>query len=120
MFNKALLFNDRAIADQILKTRAPRDMKQLGREVKGFSEHVWNVNREHIILQGNKYKFSQHPPLHAALLATRGTTLVESSPHDSIWGIGLRDDDPRALNRSTWKGLNLLGKTLTQLRDGWN
>ena len=117
MYHKALLFGDHVIAELILKTRSSRDMKQLGREVKGFNDHVWNMNRENIVFQGNVYKFSKHPNLKSALLDTRGTTLVECSPYDTIWGIGLRDDDPRIKNRATWKGLNLLGKTLTRLRD---
>ncbi len=85
--------------------------------MKGFSDHIWNMNRENIVFQGNVYKFSQYPHLKSALLDTRGTTLVECSPYDTIWGVGLRDDDPRIKNRATWKGLNLLGKTLTRLRD---
>jgi ribA/ribD-fused uncharacterized protein len=117
MYNKALLFGDVTCAELILKTRLPRDMKQLGRKVKNFNEHVWKMNRENIVLQGNRYKFDQHPALMKQLLDTRGLTLVEASPHDTIWGIGLRDDDPRAQQRATWNGSNLLGHALTQLRD---
>lgn len=117
MYHKALLFGDTTVASQILNTRLPRDIKELGRQVKGFDERVWTSNRENIVYHGNRYKFLQHPLLLAALKKTRGTTLVEASPHDTIWGIGLRDTDPRAQSRTTWKGLNLLGKTLTRLRD---
>ncbi len=66
---------------------------------------------------GNRAKFTQNAALRDQLLATRGTTLVEASPYDKIWGIGLDAKDPRALDASQWKGLNLLGKILTELRE---
>lgn len=117
MHGKALLFADAEIAAQILEAGHPRQHKALGRKVKNFDDHVWKKQREAIVLAGNRAKFTQNEDLRAQLLATKGTTLVEASPYDRIWGIGLGAKDPRAQDPKTWRGQNLLGKILTQLRD---
>lgn len=117
MHGKAILFGDREIAAEIIAATHPKQHKALGRKVKSFDDKVWKANREQIVLAGNRLKFTQNADLKAALLATRGTTLVEASPYDRIWGIGLGAKDPRAQNEATWKGQNLLGKILTKLRD---
>ena len=51
------------------------------------------------------------------LLATGKRIIVEAAPTDRIWGIGLAEDDRRALDRSEWRGQNLLGFALTRVRD---
>lgn len=117
MFQKAILFNDYETAEKILDTRNVRTQKELGRQVKGFDNGLWTVNCRRIVYEANKYKFSQNRQLLDELLATRGTTLVEASPYDTIWGIGLTKDDERATDRSKWKGKNWLGHILTLLRD---
>lgn len=117
MHGKALLFGDADVAAQILAADHPRQHKALGRKVKPFDAAVWNREREGIVLAGNRAKFTQNPALLELLLATRGTTLVEASPYDKIWGIGLSAGDPRAQDPAQWRGQNLLGKVLTQLRD---
>ncbi len=66
---------------------------------------------------GCREKFRQNPPLAAALLATGDTILVEASPYDRIWGVGLKWNDPRILDQSLWLGTNLLGKALMKVRD---
>ena len=43
--------------------------------------------------------------------------MVESNPFDRIWGIGLAASDPRAQEKNTWLGQNLLGKVLDEIRD---
>ena len=117
MHGKAMLFDDADVAAQILATEDPKQHKALGRKVKGFDDKRWRDAREAIVKAGNRAKFTQNPVLLAQLLATRGTTLVEASPYDRIWGIGLAASDPRAQDRATWRGQNLLGKILTELRD---
>ena len=117
MHGKAVLFGDAEVAAQILAAAHPRQHKALGRKVRGFDDHVWKQERERIVLAGNRAKFTQDAELKALLLATKGTTLVEASPYDRIWGIGLAASDPRAQDPKTWRGQNLLGKLLTQLRD---
>jgi ribA/ribD-fused uncharacterized protein len=85
--------------------------------VRGFDDRRWKAAREGIVYAGNHAKFTQHPALHAALLATAGTRLVEASPMDRIWGIGMASSNPAAIDPSKWRGLNLLGAILTRLRD---
>ncbi|HVV84202.1 MAG TPA: NADAR family protein [Kofleriaceae bacterium] len=117
MHGKARLFGDAEVAAQILATPDPRTQKALGRKVRSFDEHRWRKAREEIVYAGNRAKFTQHADLLAELLATAGTELVEASPMDTIWGIGLSSSNPRALDRATWRGQNLLGRILTRLRD---
>ena len=117
MHGKALLFDDAATAEKILAANHPRQHKALGRKVTPFDDTIWRREREAIVLAGSRAKFTQNADLRAALLATAGTTLVEASPYDRIWGIGLGAKDPRAQDPSQWRGQNLLGQILTRLRD---
>ncbi len=117
MLGKARLFGDDEVAAQILAADHPRQHKALGRKVRGFDDAVWRASREAIVMAGRRAKFTQDDDLRAALLATAGTTLVEASPYDRIWGIGLAASDPRAQDPARWRGQNLLGQILTRLRD---
>lgn len=117
MWRKAMLFGDQLAAAQIVATTDPARHKFIGRLVEGFQEGRWVSERLGIVYTGNEAKFTQSDELYAKLVSTAGTELVEASPADTIWGIGLREGDPRALDRKTWRGQNLLGRTLTQLRD---
>src|SRR5262245_20959975 len=95
MHGKAMLFGDTATAADVLAADHPRTQKALGRKVKPFDNVVWERERVTIVKAGNRAKFTQNPELLATLLATKGTTLVEASPFDKIWGIGLGANDPR-------------------------
>lgn len=117
MYGKAVLFGDEAVAASILASAAPRAHKALGRQVRGFEEQRWRQERERIVYEGNHAKFTQNAHLLQALLATAGTELVEASPTDVIWGVGLTEDDPRIQDPAQWRGQNLLGKVLTRLRE---
>lgn len=117
MYGKAKLFGDEEIAARILEARTPKEHKALGRAVRGFEGAVWERERERIVYEGNRAKFTQNAGLLAALEATAGTELVEASPLDRIWGVGLSADNPRIQDPSQWRGLNLLGKVLTRLRE---
>jgi ribA/ribD-fused uncharacterized protein len=125
MAQKALLFNDDAAYSKIMAERDPRQQKKLGRTIQNFDKATWDQHRYTIVLVGNIAKFSQDADLKQILMETDLTTLVEASPLDDIWGIGLgektRDGDPvpEVYDRSQWKGLNLLGQVLTQVREGF-
>jgi ribA/ribD-fused uncharacterized protein len=117
MHGKAVLFGDADVAVQILAADHPRTHKALGRKVRGFDDAIWRRERERIVLDGNRAKFTQNAALKDVLFATRGTLLVEASPYDRIWGIGLAATSPDAKDPAKWRGQNLLGKILTRLRD---
>ncbi|XP_054764016.1 N-glycosidase YbiA-like [Lytechinus pictus] len=117
MHQKAVLFGDHEIAEQILVATKPMAMKALGRKVRNFDEEVWKQHRRQIVKKGNLAKFSQNLDILAKLLETRGTTLVEASPRDRIWGIGMGKDNPNAKNKNKWRGQNLLGYILTEVRE---
>lgn len=117
MHGKAVLFGDDEIAAAILAADHPKQHKALGRKVKNFDDAIWKAKREQIVVAGSRAKFTQNEALKQLLLETRGTELVEASPYDRIWGIGLAATDPKALDPKTWRGQNLLGKILTKLRD---
>lgn len=116
MFRKAQLFGDERAEDAILETPDPRSVKMLGRLVKGFNKAEWDSCAKPLIYDGLCCKFAQNRDILAQLLKTYPTTLVEASPHDTIWGIGLSEDDPRALDPAQWLGTNWLGEVLTDLR----
>ena len=116
MAQKAKLFHDDEIFDQILKVKHPNEAKQLGRKVQNYDEQVWKEKRFNIVLQANLAKFSQHPELRDFLIATHDHILVEASPVDAIWGVGMAQDHLDIQNPTKWKGLNLLGFALMQVR----
>ena len=117
MVQKARLFNDEEAADKALAARTPQGAKAAGRGVRGFSEVEWAAARCRIVVAGNMAKFSQHDDLRRYLLSTGNRVLVEASPLDRVWGIGLAADDARAKSPSRWRGLNLLGFALMEVRD---
>ena len=117
MAEKALLFGDLQTRDKILQSRHPKNSKNLGKSVLGFSEELWVEKRFNIVKKGNLAKFSQNNDLKLFLLQTQDSILVEASPTDNIWGIGLAAEDADAENPTRWKGLNLLGFALMEVRD---
>jgi len=117
MAEKALLFGDAMIYNKIMAQVSPRKQKALGRKVRGFNESTWKKMRERIVFQASYAKFSQNPELLRKLMATGDKTLVEASPTDRVWGVGMRASDPGIHNPKNWRGLNLLGKALTATRE---
>ena len=116
MYAKARLFGDRDAAERILASKGPEEHQAIGRMVEGFDETIWVLFREGIAFAGNYARFSQDSAARELLFKTNGTTLVEVSPYDRVWGIGLAADDPRSCDRARWLGLNLLGEALTRVR----
>jgi ribA/ribD-fused uncharacterized protein len=116
MAEKARLFGDIETCQKILSTTSPEEVKKLGRLITGFDETKWALNRANIVLKGNTAKFLQNNSLREYLMTTGEQILVEASPYDPIWGIGLAEDDPLAAKPEQWKGLNLLGFALMIVR----
>lgn len=117
MWFKAMLFNDPDTATEIAKSKTPKEAKDLGRKVKNFDEAIWEANRERCMYNALEAKFSKNDKFRKALISTGNKQLVEASPYDKIWGIGLPPNSLLALKEENWKGLNLLGKALMKLRD---
>jgi ribA/ribD-fused uncharacterized protein len=117
MAEKARLFNDQETLEKIMAVTSPREQKKLGRLVKGFDKKIWEGKARDVIYKGNHAKLSQNPDLLEKLRPTIGTTLVEASPTDITWGIGVAEDDPKAKLRVTWPGTNWLGEMITKIRD---
>jgi len=117
MAQKALLFNDKEIFQKVMETNHPQTIKDLGRQISNFNKDVWEAECKDVVFRGNYAKFSQNDGFYADLMDTVGTELVEASPFDTIWGIGLAESDPRALDKTTWLGTNWLGEVLTAVRD---
>src|SRR6185503_16434085 len=99
----------------IIDAESPKTAKQLGREVKNFDEEIWQKHRLALVVAGNHAKFSQNLELAKFLLGTGHDILVEASPVDRVWGIGLAASDDRATNPAQWRGLNLLGFALMEV-----
>jgi ribA/ribD-fused uncharacterized protein len=118
MAEKARLFGDREIEARILTADDPRSAKALGRKVQGFAAEIWDAAAFGIVVRGNQAKFGQNPALGDWLARTAPAVLVEASPVDAIWGIGLSASDPRAADPQQWAGRNLLGFALMAVRDG--
>lgn len=114
---KAKLFNDEDSFEKILKATTPTQAKAFGRQVKNFQDSLWDAHCSEIVRTGNFAKFSQHKALGDFLLATGDRVLVEASPVDRIWGIGLAEDAENITNPLTWKGKNLLGFALMAVRE---
>lgn len=117
MYYKAITFHDLKIADEILKTDDVAIIKQLGRKVSHYDDHVWNGIRQLIVYEGLIQKFSQNTELRQKLKDTGDSILVECAVKDKIWGIGLSMNDIDRFDQSKWKGCNLLGYTLMQVRN---
>lgn len=109
--------NDIDIEQKIIASANPGEVKKLGRQIKGFNEKVWTEGRFEIVVTGNLHKFTQHKDFKEYLLNTNERVIVEASPVDNIWGIGLAKDSTNIGNPNTWKGLNLLGFALMEVRD---
>lgn len=117
MAHKAMLFGDDKILEEIMSADNPAVYKKLGRKIRGFDEEVWEQHRTDIVIEGNMAKFSQNEQLKQFLLSTAPGVIVEASPYDSIWGIGIAADMPDARNPEKWRGSNLLGFCLMEVRE---
>ncbi|MFD3541341.1 NADAR family protein [Streptomyces sp. NPDC058662] len=117
MAGKARLFADPEAERAALEARSPAEAKKAGRAVRGFDGAVWERERFALVVEGSVHKFASDPSLRSYLLSTGSRVLVEASPMDRIWGIGLAADDERALDPARWRGLNLLGFALMEARE---
>ena len=116
MRSKAMFFGDHATGDRIMGPGRPYDYKKLGRQVAGYDDALWTQQRVAAMEQACLLKFKSNPGLLEQLLATGTRILVEASPYDRVWGVGLGENDPRLDDQSQWRGENLLGQVLMSVR----
>lgn len=117
MAAKARLFGDADALQEILESSTPAEAKLIGRRVKGYNDELWTQHRYALVVAGNYAKFTQNAKLKEYILSTNELILVEASPKDKIWGVGLGMDDPGLKTPSLWRGLNLLGFALMEVRE---
>ncbi len=120
MQQKAITFNDTEIANAVMRATNPMEQKALGRQIREFNIaewNVWNVVCKNVVYDGNFAKFTQHADLRDELMATGDAELVEASPTDVVWGIGLAENDPRRFDKTQWRGTNWLGEVIMQVRE---
>ena len=117
MAEKARLFNDANTLNRIMQASTPKQMKAYGRSVQDFENELWEIRRYDIVKVANRAKFSQNAELLQFLLESGSRILVEASPYDRIWGIGMKQNNRDAKDPMKWRGRNLLGFALTEVRD---
>lgn len=117
MAKKALLFQDDKSYQNILQANHPKEAKALGRQVKNFDREIWDEHKTTIVTKANYLKFKQNDELLQFLIETKEYVLIEASPVDCIWGIGLGEEDPSIHQIEAWKGENLLGFSIMAARD---
>lgn len=116
MAEKARMFGDVDALEAIMKTDDPKKQKAYGRGVKNFSPHMWDLVSKDVVFRANLAKFSD-PEMKKFLMSFGDEEIVEASPYDKIWGIGLGEDDPRALDKTKWQGMNWLGEVIMKVRE---
>lgn len=116
MYQKAVVFGDKEIAEAILLTSDVSEIKKLGRQVSDYNDTVWNGVRQLVVYRGLCEKFCQNKKFAEQLLATGDMVLAECAVKDRIWGIGLSMRDADRFNITRWKGQNLLGFALMEVR----
>ena len=118
MWHKALTAGDAACAERIFADPDPRVAKSIGRKVKGYDDAAWGAVKYDHVVKGNVLKFGSDPRLKAFLLGTGDAVLVEASPLDPQWGIGMAPNEARRVDDpGKWRGTNYLGYALMEARD---
>ena len=117
MYHKSICFEDETVATKIFSADDVAEIKVLGRQVLNYDEHIWNGIRQIVVYEGVLAKFTQNEALKDKLRSTGGAILAECAIKDLIWGVGLSMKDPDRIDRTKWKGQNLLGYTLMKVRE---
>ncbi len=117
MATKARMFGDKQARDAVLESDDPKEMREFGRRVFPFIPEIWDRAKHSVVLAANYAKFTQNPELREYLLSTAPKVLVEAAPRDVVWGIGLGEANPKALDPAMWRGRNMLGFALMEVRD---
>jgi ribA/ribD-fused uncharacterized protein len=117
MAKKALLFKDFDAHSEIMLEKQPALQKAIGKTVKGFDKVTWETYCRKYVYDANYAKFTQNPKMYDELMRSGTKEIVEASPEDKIWGIGLHSTNPLAWDKATWQGTNWLGEAIMQVRE---
>ena len=117
VYNKAKMFNDDILADEILSLTEALKQKKAGRRIENFNQEKWLKDARFIVYKSNLSKFQQNTKLKTLLLETESNTIVEDSPRDNIWGSGISEGFSGYNIRTKWTGRNWLGEALIQVRE---
>lgn len=121
MYEKAIMFDLDSVPEIFrMQNCHPRDVKKIGRGVANFNPEVWDEESIDAIVPHLIAKAEQNQSVMEELMSTGNLIIAEASPYDRVWGIGLRPDDPQALNSKKWIGENRLGKAWMRVRDYFN
>ena len=116
MYQKAVIMGDFSTGMDIIKAKNPGEQKELGRKIKPFDADLWDKLKRHVVYTGNLLKFTQNEDLKKILLNTGRKVIAEASPYDAIWGIGMSEDEAKNIPFYEWKGQNLLGVAIMEVR----
>ena len=117
MYRKAEIFGDSQTAEAILNAKTPAEQQKLGQMAKGYNDTLWFGLRQVVTMRGLYAKFSQNEELKKKLLDTDEAFLVECAYSDLNWACGWRLTDPQRKDLSKWRGKNLLGVALMEVRE---
>lgn len=116
MYKKAEVAGDTESMQAVMNTQMPNEQKAIGRRIKNYDDAKWAAVRYEIVKEAIRAKFTQHADLKEKLLASGNKHIVEASPYDVVWGIGMGEDHPDRFDESKWRGDNLLGKCIMDVR----
>ena len=118
MYQKAQVAGDAAAAAAVLAEPSARRVKAIGRRVRNYDDRLWTARKYAVVVEGSVKKFTADPALREYLLGTGDAVLVEASPYDNQWGIGMDEAEAKQLgDPARWRGTNLLGWALMEARD---
>ena len=113
---KAVEFGDTVALKRIIEAKYPGDARRIGRHIKGYNNDTWSRVRYDRMKQCLVAKYTQNEYYKNELLKTGDKVLVDASPTDKIWGVGVGIGDRALYSESTWNGQNLLGRCLMEVR----
>lgn len=116
-YRKALILGDESRSRQILTITDPEILDNISSILSKRDTGIWAGQQQIVAYQGLISKFLQNETIAKPLLNTGNSLIGACMPSDCIWGIGLQIHDANARNMDAWKGQNLLGFTLMQVRN---
>lgn len=116
MYKKCEMFGDTSAARAVLATDDPAQQQQIARNAKGYNDVVWKGVRQVVAMRGLVEKFAQNTDLLKQLQDTGDSYLVECAISDKAWACGISLYDKARFDISNWKGSNILGFALMEVR----